>query len=67
MAPKGNTQIQYNIRWVEEVDQTYETRLSFEDWNGDFSRGMSRESVLAKFDELDECALRGSQKRKRKQ
>ena len=47
---------------------TWETRLTFEhDWHVDFSRGMSRESVLAEFDDLDERALRGRQKRSRTQ
>ena len=71
MAPTGDTQIQYGIKWLEEVDMTWETRLTFEhDWTVDFSRGMSRESVVAAFDVLDEraleLALSKNQKRKRK-
>ena len=60
-------QVQYLFKWADEDKRTWETRNSFERWGDvDYERGMSREALETRFNELDEIDARQTQKKRKK-
>ena len=56
-------QIQYQLQWLSETAKTWETRLTFDvEWTVNFADGMSREQVIARFDQLDAAAAKSKER-----